>query len=47
MFDLRPLRMFYQPAKVNGKEVQRFTKITDPEVIAQLQAIRAHMYPNP
>ena len=30
MFDLRPLHMFYEPAKLNGKEVQRFTKITDP-----------------
>ncbi len=47
MFDLRPLHMFYEPAKLNGKEVQRFTKITDPVVIAQLQAIKARMYPNP
>ena len=46
MFDLRPLHMFYEPAKLNGKEVQRFTKITDPVVIAQLQAIKARMYPN-
>jgi hypothetical protein len=36
MFDLRPLYMFYKPAIVNGVEVLRFTKITDPEVIAQL-----------
>jgi hypothetical protein len=47
MFDLRPLHMFYQPAQWNGKEVRRFTRIADPEVIAQLQAIRARMYPNP
>jgi hypothetical protein len=47
MFDLRPLHMFYEPVKLNGKEVQRFTKITDPVVIAQLQAIKARMYPNP
>jgi hypothetical protein len=47
MFDLRPLHMFYEPAKLAGKEVQRFTKITDPVVIAQLQAIKARMYPNP
>jgi hypothetical protein len=39
--------MFYQPAQWNGKEVRRFTRIADPEVIAQLQAIRARMYPNP
>ena len=31
MFDLRPLYMFHKPAIVNGVEVPRFTKITDPE----------------
>jgi hypothetical protein len=45
MFDLRPLYMFYKPAIVNGVEVPRFTKITDPEVIARLGAIKARMYP--
>lgn len=43
MFDLRPLHMFYQPAKWNGKEVQRFTRIADPAVIVQLQAIKARI----
>jgi hypothetical protein len=47
MFDLRPLYMFYKSATVTGVEVPRFTKITDPEVIARLDAIRAHMYPDP
>ncbi|HYU11550.1 MAG TPA: DUF1653 domain-containing protein [Stellaceae bacterium] len=47
MFDLRPLDMFYAPATSNGKEVPRFTKITNPDVIAQLKAIRARMYPDP
>jgi hypothetical protein len=47
MFDLRPLHMFYDPARLNGKEVQRFTRIADPDLIAQLQAIRARMYPDP
>ena len=47
MFDLRPLYMFYKPAIVNGVEVPRFTKITDPEVIARLGAIKARMYPDP
>jgi hypothetical protein len=47
MFDLRPLYMFYKPVTLNGAEVQRFTKITDPELIAQLQAIKARMYPDP
>ena len=47
MFDLRPLYMFYKTAIVNGVEVPRFTKITDPEVIARLGAIKARMYPDP
>ena len=46
MFDLRPLYMFYKPAIVNGVEVPRFTKITDPEVIARLGTIKARMYPD-
>ena len=41
MFDLQPLYMFYKPAIVNGVEVPRFTKITGPEVIARLGAIKA------
>ena len=46
MFDLRPLHMFYEPARWQGKAVPRFTRISDPEVIAQLAAIRARMYPD-
>lgn len=47
MFDLRPLSMFYNPAKLSsGHEVARFTRITDPEVIAELQAIKGRMYPD-
>ena len=45
LFDLRPLSMFYQPARLNGKEVPRFTRITDPEVIATLREIRDRLYP--
>lgn len=45
LFDLRPLPMFYQPAQLNGRQVQRFTRITDAEVIAQLAALKARMYP--
>jgi hypothetical protein len=37
----------YKPVTLNGAEVQRFTKITDPELIAQLHAIKARMYPDP
>jgi hypothetical protein len=47
MFDLRPLDMFYKPAIVNGREVPRFTRIADPQVIVQLRAIKARMYPDP
>jgi hypothetical protein len=39
--------MFFQPAELNGKKVPRFTPIRDPDVIAQLQAIKARMYPDP
>ena len=47
LFDLRPLHMFFEPAEWKGKEVPRFTRIVDPDVIAQLEAIKARMYPNP
>jgi hypothetical protein len=45
MFDLRPLQMFYEPAEWKGEKVQRFTKITDPHVIAELKKVRSQMYP--
>jgi len=45
MFDLRPLHMFYETAIVDGKEIPRFSKITDPEIIAQLKEIQVQMYP--
>ena len=47
LFDLRPLHMFYEPAMLHGKQVARFSKITDPDLIARLQAIKARMYPEP
>jgi hypothetical protein len=47
LFDLRPLRMFFESAERDGKKVPRFTKITDPTVIAQLAAIKARLYPDP
>src|SRR6266851_4305867 len=46
LFDLRPLQMFFEPAEWKGKIVPRFTRIVDPELIAQLQAIKARLYPN-
>jgi hypothetical protein len=47
LFDLRPLHMFYEPADRNGQKVPRFTRILDPEVIAQLQAIKSRLYSAP
>jgi hypothetical protein len=44
LFDLRPLYMFYKPAIREGREVPRFTKITDPAVITELQAVKTRMY---
>ncbi len=45
MFDNRPLHMFYEAAKKDGDEVERFMRITDPDVIAKLRAIKHEMYP--
>src|SRR5215467_288631 len=47
LFDLRPLHMFFAPAERGGKNVPRFTRITDPALIAQLVAIKRHLYPEP
>jgi hypothetical protein len=44
MFDLRPLEMFYQRAMVNGKEMERFVRITDEKIIEQLKTIQGEMY---
>jgi hypothetical protein len=44
MFYLRPLHMFYKLADWQGEKVERFTKITDSEVLAQLRKIKSHMY---
>jgi hypothetical protein len=47
LFDLRPLRMFYEPAIKDGQQVERFARITDSKVIAELRAIKERMYPDP
>lgn len=41
---LRPLEMFMENVTKEGSTFPRFKKITDPEVIAQLEAIREEMY---
>jgi hypothetical protein len=45
LFDLRPLSMFFETAEWRGQKVPRFTRIVDPDVIAQLAAIKARLYP--
>lgn len=46
MFDNRPLAMFFQDVDWNGKKVARFTRITDPEVVKELQKVHQEMYPH-
>lgn len=43
-FDNRPLKMWMEDVEKDGKVFPRFSKITDPEVISQLEKIRAEMY---
>ena len=43
-FDLRPLEMWMGMVNKGGNIVSRFTKITDPEIIAQLKSIKKKMY---
>ncbi len=44
-FDNRPLGMWMGDVEKDGKKFPRFQKITDPVIIAELQKIRAEMYP--
>lgn len=46
LYDLRPLRMFYEPGQLNGRPVPRFTRITDAKLVAALRAIKIRMYPD-
>ncbi len=43
---VRPFEMFIETFEKDGAQVKRFTHITDPELIAQLEAIRDQMYPH-
>jgi len=43
-YHARPLEMFMGTVSIEGKEVARFTQITDPEIIGKLEAIRKEMY---
>ncbi len=42
--DARPLEMWMSQVKLEGENVPRFKKITDPEVISKLKTIRDEMY---
>lgn len=44
LFDLRPLDMWMGEVTKEGKTFPRFKKITDPDVIAKLEAIKVSMY---
>ena len=44
LFDLRPLAMFMESVTKDGRTFPRFEKITDPALIARLEAMRAEMY---
>ena len=44
MFDVRPLEMFMEDVTKDGKTFPRFTKITEPELIARLAELRDRMY---
>lgn len=42
--DHRPLEMWMEDVTKDGKTFPRFTKITDPKVIVELEKARAEMY---
>lgn len=44
LFDLRPLEMWMGNVDKDGKIFSRFTKITDPKVISELEIIKAELY---
>ena len=43
-WDVRPLPMFMEKVEKDGKVMDRFTKITDPDTLAQLEQIKSEMY---
>lgn len=44
MYDIRPIAMFMETVTKDGKEMLRFTPITDPELIERLKVRRDRMY---
>jgi len=45
LFDIRPLEMWMGDVTKEGKTFPRFSRITDQEVLAQLEVIKENMYP--
>lgn len=43
-FDARPLKMWMGEVNKNSEVIKRFTKVTDPEVVRELERIRKEMY---
>ena len=43
-FWVRPIKMFLEDVVVDGKTMSRFMKITNPEIIVELEKIRDAMY---
>lgn len=44
MFDIRPLEMFMEQVTKEGKTFPRFTKITDENILKELEEIKNKMY---
>lgn len=43
-FAARPLDMFFEEVTINGSTRPRFEKITDPTLVAQLEAVKKQLY---
>lgn len=43
-WDARPLDSFMEPVTRDGNTIERFQKITDPDLISKLEKIRDSMY---
>ncbi len=46
MFDIRPLEMFMETVEKDGVVRPRFSPITDPATVAELDTLKAQMYGN-
>jgi len=43
-YDVRPLKMFLESVSKDGKTFPRFSKITDPNIVAHLEKMKREMY---